>query len=326
MSRPLGMMSWETFCQVAEQILGQPGIEAVDFSGMGEPLLNPLLPRFLARLSPQVHTLVTTNAALLTRQRALALVEAGLGTAIISYNGHRPDLYAEAMGGLSIERADANIRELVRAAEGRTQVAANVSVTPRTRSHLPEIRARLRDLGVTQVGFSLCHGRGGHLNDPAACDTGSLPVGQERCDIFEDTLFVAWNGDVLACCHDLAGLGRLGSLVEDRLGDIVEKRRAVLERGLPFPMCKECNDTYRIARDPTPDRHPLSEWIYALYSKDETDEPGLMEVVRRQEARIRELEMLIEHIQQGKFMRFMRWVHRTRRRVGEALGLPKVES
>jgi hypothetical protein len=315
MTRPLGIMSRETFGQVAEQILGQQGIEAVDFSGMGEPLLNPLLPQFVARLSPHLHTLVTTNAARLTRQKAWALVEAGLGTAIISYNGHAPGLYAQMMGGLSIERADANIRELVRAAGGRTNVVANVSVTPRTRSHLPEIRARLRGLGVAEVGFSLCHNRGGHVDDSAVCDTGSLPVGQERCDIFENTLFVAWNGDVLSCCHDLQGLGRLGSLVGDRIGNIVDKRRAVLERGLPFPMCKECNDTYRIANDPTPDRRSLSEWIYALYSAGDADGPDLMEVVRRQEARIKELEAQIERIQQGKFMRFMRWVHDLERRL-----------
>jgi sulfatase maturation enzyme AslB (radical SAM superfamily) len=320
--RSRGRMSWETFCQVADQILGQPGIEAVDFSGMGEPLLSPLLERFVARLSPHLDTLLTTNAALLTRERASALIEAGLGTAIISYNGHTPELYAEMMGGLSIERADANIRQLVRAAEGRVRVVANVSVTPQTRGALPQIRARLRDLGVDEASFSLCHNRGGHLDDPTACDAGPLPVGRERCDIFADTLFVAWNGDVLSCCHDLAGEGRMGSLCTAPLQAIVEERQRLLAQGLPFPMCEKCNDTYRMARDPTPDRQPLSEWIYALYRERDANEPGLMEVVRRQEARIDELEALIERIQQGKFMRLMGWVHRTRQRVLGALGVP----
>lgn len=325
-TRPFGTMSTKTFVRVADQILGQPGLEAVDFSGMGEPLLNPRLPEFVARLSPHVDTLLTTNAALLTPEKTLALVEAGLGTAIISYSGHTPELYAETMGGLAIECADDNIRRLVGMAEGRTRVAANVSVTPYTRSHLSETRARLHDLGVAEVGFSLCHNRGGYLDDPLACDTNHLPVGPERCDIFADTLFVAWNGDVLACCHDLEGLGRLGSLVDDRLADIIDKRRAALEGGLSFPMCRDCNDTYRIADEPTPDRRPLSEWIYALYSTGDAAEPRLMEVVRRQEARIAELEALVERIQQGKFMRFMRWVHETRRSIGRTLGLCEVDS
>jgi hypothetical protein len=318
-ARPHGRMSWETFCRVADEVLTQGDVEAVDFSGMGEPLLNPLLARFVARLSPHLDTLVTTNAALLTREQAAALIDAGLGTAIISYNGHTSSLYAEMMGGLSIERADANIRYLVRAAAGQVRVVANVSVTPQTRIFLPQIQARLHDLGVEEASFSLCHNRGGYLEDATACDAGFLPVGRERCDIFADTLFVAWNGDVLACCHDLAGEGKIGSLCSESIQAIVQERQRLLAQGLPFPMCEKCNDTYRIGRDPTPDRRPLSEWIYALYSERDADEAGLMEVVRRQEARIDELEALIERIQQGRFMRLMRWVHRTRQRI---LGAP----
>jgi len=72
---------------------------------------------------------------------------------------------------------------------------------------------------------------------------------------------------------------------------------------------------YRFGRDQTPDRKPLSEWIYALYEDQTSETPGLKGVIRRQEARIAELEELVTGYERGCPMRFMGWVHRTRRQV-----------
>jgi hypothetical protein len=309
-------MSWDTFEVIADKVLGCRDIHAVDFSGMGEPLLNPLLPRFISRLSPRLSTFVTTNAAALTLDKAEALIDAGLGNLIVSFNGHTPDLYAHMMGGLSLQVAEAHVRDTVRLARDKMRVLANVSVTQHTRPHLSAIRAHLESLGVAEISFSMCHNRGGYLCDPSICDTPPPPLGSGRCDILANTLFVAWGGAVLACCHDLEAKGQMGDLVREDLSAVLGTRQHVLEQGVRFPMCKDCNDMYRYANDPTPDSRPLSEWVYSLYAKETPPDAKLSEIIRHQEQRIRALEETIAGYERGRVMRLSRWVRRLARRVG----------
>ncbi len=308
-TRPQGMMSWDTWQIIADKI-STLDVQAVDFSGMGEPTLNPLLPRFVSYFSPKMLTMITTNASTLTPAKIQDLIDAGLGQVMVSFNGHRADLYGLMMGGLDLEKVEQRIQDLVRLSKGKTQVMANVSVTKQTRPHLAAIKARLHRLGVRQVTFSLCHSRGGHLKDASICDTPIPEIGDGRCDIFAGTLFVAWNGQVLACCHDLGGEGVIGDLVTEEVETILGKRQQIMETGVRFPMCKECNDMYRFTLDATPDAKPLSEWIYSLYGSADEGADKLMEVIRRQESRISELEQVVAAYEHGRFIRFTKWLRR----------------
>jgi hypothetical protein len=314
-SRPLGTMSEEVFRTVADKILAEPSFEAVYFSGMGEPTLNRALPQFIAYLAPKLPTMVTTNVSTLTGERIQALVDAGLSGAIVSFGGHTAELYGLMSGGLALADADERIRELVRLGQGKLQVSANVSVTLPNRSYLAEIKSHLGDLGVGQVTFAMCHNRGGFLDDPSICRTPLPPLGEGRCDIFADTLYVAWNGQVLSCCHDLAGQGAVGDLVAEDLGAILDRKGHIEETGVRFPMCRSCNDMYRFGRDDTPDGRPLSEWIYILHASDDEQTTALMEVIRRQEVCIQELQTQVAGYESGRFIRFARWLHQIRRSV-----------
>ncbi len=301
LTRPLGKMSWDVFRPIADGVLACDTVQAVSFSGIGEPTLNPDLPRFIAYLSGRVSTVLTTNASTLSPRRAEKLLDAGLETIIISFNGHHEELYSQMMGGLSLERAAGNIRGFVQMAEGRAKVSANVSVTRQTESHLAALRTYLEDLGIHEILFSQCHNRGGHFNNPLVCETPLSPVNFGRCDIFAGTLFVAWNGDVLSCCHDLGGEAVLGNLTADRLTDVVEKRERISQHGVRFTICKDCNDMYRFGKDSTPDGKPLSEWIYALYAEKDARSAELLKAIREKDARIRELEDQIATYEKGWF-------------------------
>lgn len=314
-TRSTGAMSWEVFQAIADKILAHGGVRAVDFSGMGEPTLNLQLPRFVAYLSGAVSTYLTTNASTLTPERVQALGQAGLQHVMVSFSGHEAGLYAQMTGGLDLEKADVRIRELVRSGGPGMHVAANVSVTPDTRDHLAEICDHLHHLGIQDVNFSLCHNRGGHLKDVSVCDTPLPPTGRGCCDIFAGTLFVAWNGQVLACCHDLHGEGVIGDLVTGDLATILDRKQRIVRQGVHFPMCEECNDIYRFAQDPTPDGRPLSEWIYLLAGSQGPGASKLMHIIRRQEARIAELEQLVAGYERGRWIRFTRWLHRVKRRL-----------
>jgi len=259
-------MTWDTFQVVADKVLAYGKTQAIDFAGMGEPTLNPLLPRFIAYFRGKIPTCITTNASALTPSNVEKLIEAGLNTIIISFNGADAATYELMMGGLSFERVDKYLASLVKQAGGRMNVVANVSVTKQTRGKLQEIKKYLNDLGVEKVFFSLCHNRGGHLKGDAVCDTPIPPSSIKRCDIFDHTLFVAWTGEVLSCCHDLDGVAKIGNLLTDPLENIVQFKESLRGQGAIFPMCASCNDLYRFSGQAAMNGYSVGEWIYALHA------------------------------------------------------------
>ena len=145
-------------------------------------------------------------------------------------------------------------------------MGANVSVTRQTQNHLVEIREYLESAGVTNIFFSKCHHRGGFLKGDLVCQTPPPPVDDYRCDIFTKTIFVAWTGQVLSCCHDLAGDNVVGDLQVETLSKIVDRKKNIALNGVKFDICKGCNDLYRFMDDPTLDREPIADWVYELYT------------------------------------------------------------
>jgi MoaA/NifB/PqqE/SkfB family radical SAM enzyme len=89
-------MSWDTFRNIVDQL---PEIERAVLHGIGEPMLNKELPRFVAHLKEKgSQVLFNTNGILLDQQHGDALVEAGLDELRVSIDAATPDLYARLRG------------------------------------------------------------------------------------------------------------------------------------------------------------------------------------------------------------------------------------
>jgi hypothetical protein len=277
LGRPKGKMTWDTYQKVMDKVTGYTPGFSVEYAGMGEPLLNTSVYDFIRYVSGKGSTTLTTNASALTPQNSKRLIEAGLAGLTISFNGDGPELYETMMGGLSFQRAQQNLRTAVELSQGtRTVVAANVSVTKQLQPRLASIKQYLNEAGVTRIFYSKCHSRGGFLKGDLVCDTPMPPAAQERCDIFASTLFVAWTGEVLSCCHDLAGANVLGDLNNDPLETILEKKQQIMAGGMPFKICGFCNDLYRFMGDQTFDGRSIAEWVYDLYTGgDQTPDAAL---------------------------------------------------
>jgi MoaA/NifB/PqqE/SkfB family radical SAM enzyme len=141
-SRPMGMMDWETYRAVIDRVSEYVGEArfAAAFTGMGEPLLNPLVYRFIQHISARAVTSLTTNASALTAVNAQRLVEAGLDRLVVSFNGDDPELYEAVMGGLDFLGAENYLKGALEICQGtRTQVWANISVILPTQERLAEI-------------------------------------------------------------------------------------------------------------------------------------------------------------------------------------------
>jgi hypothetical protein len=114
--------------------------------------------------------------------------------------------------------------------------------------------------------------------------------GTTRCDIFDNTLFLAWNGDVLACCHDLDGVAKLGNLVTDDIADLDQLKSGLRGKGAIFAMCAACNDMYRFGNDQLPDQQSLSSWVYEFYAAGSEPSAKVVNLLREREAQLQQAE------------------------------------
>lgn len=104
---PKRHLSWARFRQIVDQL---PVIERAVLHGIGEPLLNPDLPRFVAHLKERgAHVLFNSNGVLLDQRRGDALVAAGLDELRVSIDAVTPELYAKLRGIDKLPQILANV-------------------------------------------------------------------------------------------------------------------------------------------------------------------------------------------------------------------------
>jgi MoaA/NifB/PqqE/SkfB family radical SAM enzyme len=108
---PKHHLTWEDFRRIVDQA---PVLERVVLHGIGEPLLNKDLPRFVAHLKERgAYVLFNSNGVLLDERRGDALVAAGLDELRVSLDGVTPELYAKLRGIDKLPRIIANLRGFI---------------------------------------------------------------------------------------------------------------------------------------------------------------------------------------------------------------------
>lgn len=148
---PKHHLSWAQFHTVVDQL---PSVERAVLHGIGEPLLNPELPRFIAHLKGRgAYVLFNTNALLLDEARGDALVEAGLDELRVSLDAVTPELYHELRGINKLPQILANLRAFMARHGGRERPRASLWFTG-MQANLEQLPAFVRlgaELGVPEV-------------------------------------------------------------------------------------------------------------------------------------------------------------------------------
>ena len=114
---PKHHLTWKQFLQIMEQF---PRLEQVILHGIGEPLLNPDLPRFIRHLKERgAQVLFNSNAILLDEARGDALAAAGLDELRVSLDAVTPELYTRLRGVDALPKVIANLEAFVKRHGGR---------------------------------------------------------------------------------------------------------------------------------------------------------------------------------------------------------------
>ena len=256
-------MHWETYLHILTQV--QATAHTIQFYFQGEPLLNTLLPKMIARAREVgLYTIVSTNAQALTQIMAKELVASGLNRIIVSIDGFSEESYAAYRVGGNMHRALEGLQYLQKAkVEHSSSICIELQVL-RLRSNEHEwrwIRKHYRTLGATRLVFKtaqLYDYQNGHPLMPSNERYSRYKKGEDgkyylarqhrrSCYRLWSGCVVTTTGEVLPCCYDKAGAHALGSLMEQSIEQIWHTknaddfRRQVLHDRYAIAICRECN-------------------------------------------------------------------------------------
>lgn len=224
----------------------------VTFSGMGDPLLHPLLPEFIGLLREAGHeTGVVVHPASLRsnfggESGADRLVRCLPDSVTVSFPSIRRDVFERLCPSITMDEALEEVLAFSRRAGMRVRVSG--ILTGLNSDEGREYRDFWRRHKIP-AWITPCHTRGGNLK---AKELILRPVAQgsgpKNCSLFLFHTFIAWTGDILACCHDLIGETRLGSVRRGAGWSSLIREKERLAQNTPCPpfkLCRECDEPLR---------------------------------------------------------------------------------
>lgn len=230
--RPTGVMSLELFRKLVDQATSFNSIMVV-LHLAGEPLLHKELPQMIALVKERgLDTDISTNGMLLTKEKAEALVEAGLDSIRIDFSPHKEE-FERIRKGASWEVVYNNLVYLLKLKKQLKRVTPLVrlqSVTLGKTDHhnhqadIDHIRQMFAGLPLDDVSKFAVHSWGGkfaqqHEDDPCYKKSRN-PKLYYPCPHLWSQINVAWDGRVVACCRDLMGEYIAGDATKDSLAKI----------------------------------------------------------------------------------------------------------
>lgn len=256
-------MRWEVYERVLAQV--EKSAHTIQFYFQGEPLLNPLLSKMIARAREAgLFTVVSTNAQALTHGMAQELVKSGLNRIIVSIDGFSEESYAAYRVGGSLHRALEGLEYLREAkAEYGSRICIELQVL-RLRSNEHEwewVKRHYKTLGATRLVLKtaqLYDYEYGHALMPSNERYSRYKKGKDGkyhlarrntkgCYRLWSGCVVTTAGEVLPCCYDKAGEHGFGSVVAQSIAEVWHGEKAtafrqrVVENNRAIPICKECN-------------------------------------------------------------------------------------
>lgn len=227
-----GIMTPEIWEAIKPQL---KNVKSVDFTGGGEPLLQPNLAKWMADAkSAGCETGILTNGLLLTEKKAMDLIQAGWDWLCVSMDGATREKYEEIRQGSNFDKVCENLGRIAKLRKGAKPKTMINFVLMNINFHQVEDIVRLaKELGVDQVNFKQCdvirgeHGKGFglfmseetkelrriqkdlskalSLADKLGIQTTSFPftpAEQPVCDQDpRDSMFIRFNGTAAPCIN-----------------------------------------------------------------------------------------------------------------------------
>lgn len=242
--RPKGFMTEETFKTISGKLVKEGSL--ITFSGMGDPLLHPNVFDWIDDLRLSGGDIgVVVNPASLYSHNPRKLVNASPNSITLSFPSLQERVFERLCPNVSFSDAFGRTKELIALARGNVGLRIQGILTEWNRDETDRYVSFWKGLGVSS-SMVACHGRGGKLKKSELYTPKFLKIEHERCGLISFHTFVSWEGEVLACCHDLTGRTRIGSLITEDVYAIAERKENLNKKGSPsFVVCSKCDEPLR---------------------------------------------------------------------------------
>ena len=150
-----GLMSQEIWESIRPYL---PEIQSVDFTGGGEPLLQPNLPEWIAEAhSAGCETGFLSNGLLLKKEKLQRILDAGVDWICISIDGADAQLYEKIRIGSDFERVCENVANIAAMRTGNLpKIMVNFVLMDLNFHQIEDIVRLASRVGVDQINFKQC--------------------------------------------------------------------------------------------------------------------------------------------------------------------------
>jgi MoaA/NifB/PqqE/SkfB family radical SAM enzyme len=247
---PAGVMSQATYTRFLDQVELR-ATDSLSFVGVGEPTMNPLLPDFIRQAKaryPKVRTWVTSNGTKLNDKVVARLIDAGLDTIDVSFNGLDAHTYESQMKGAKFDQVLENLTYTaaqIAARGSKLKLQINYIITKENADHEWEIIEFWNKRGISDFRVQRMHNRAGLTEVEGMTPIDEPGLKCASCALFETVTFITWQGDVMYCCHDIPRTHKIGNINADTWQMLSARKKDIIMTGNWPSMCGSCSDPYR---------------------------------------------------------------------------------
>ena len=259
MTRPQGLMSFELFKSVVDQIVADiPSFAArriIWLHHFGESLVHPEFARFIRYgASKGLKLGLSLNPIMLSPRVADELLTAKLDTIVASLDGHDNASFARIRGVKdAFERSRVNLIDLLDRKvrmESKTRIIVSMIHFSQNLQSIRETRAFWEHVaGVDQFQAKKFSAFNGDVDDIRALERGLKRKRKAPfvvCSRPWDMMTITWNGEVVPCCYDYDNKYVVGDVNSNTLSEIwrgekmTALRREFLSNQVTNALCRSC--------------------------------------------------------------------------------------
>lgn len=230
-------MTQEVFDDILTMI---PSNAVVMFAGLGEPLLNINLEHYIKQLKERkISPCVITNGILLTPERQLKLIDAGVDQLQISYSSVDSTILRPILNTSKHKTVlDKNLGYLSANRSPNLRVQLNFVLTEENEAEWPKVQELAYSWGFELYNRRV-HTRGGHIDKRKK---GGI---KSSCGILAGVTFITCDGVILSCSNDVTQKLAYKQVKGTMWDDIIKWKKSIILNDLNFDPCLSCDDDYR---------------------------------------------------------------------------------
>lgn len=251
MTRPVGRMDLDDFQIIVEKLIKRKA--RITLSGMGNPVAHPQWKTMLDWTKAQKgHIGLQVNAVHLTSAVVEGIRFTRPNFVFVSVPSIKKKIASHLMPEASVDELVRNVLHAHNRCMGRVPITVFGLQTALDRETQDFVRFWKKH--HVPAKHWECHSRGGSLEQTHLLATTSNVGISKPCGLFAQHAFVTWQGDLLACCHDLLGETKLGNLLDDAITDLAGAKAEKLGKVPHFFLCRRCDEPLRRAKLPSGNR------------------------------------------------------------------------